>query len=263
MSIRLKYFYIYISIIVFLLYTNSYSQNNYDIKQFGDETIEFLKQPANWDGSDFLTLALISAGTYGLMHIDESVRSEMLKDRSHVDGIPLEFGRYWGEPITTVLLSAALYMHGLMADNQSTKKLGYEIGQSYIYTLAVTGVFKIGFGRARPLTGKSAFYFRPFQSMNYENWSLPSGHSSIGFSLSTILSRNAKTDFLKILAYLPPVITAFSRVYYNKHWTSDVFLGAVVGYFIGTFVADLHKENEELMPENITHQPLFSISLSF
>ena len=49
---------------------------------------------------------------------------------------------------------------------------------------------------------------------------------------------------MKWLAYLPAVLTAFSRVYQDDHWTSDVFLGAAIGYFVGTWVHNQHDEND-------------------
>jgi membrane-associated phospholipid phosphatase len=131
------------------------------------------------------------------------------------------------------------------------------------YTAALTQVLKISFGRARPYTGKDPFTFKPFQSLADENWSLPSGHTSLAFSFSTILAMNTESDLLKGLAYLPAFMTAFSRIYYNKHWISDIFMGAFIGYFVGRFVADLHKTKEETYIEPQTHRPVLSISLSF
>jgi len=250
-----------IPILLILFYSTATAQYNYDFKQFGDETVEFLKQPGNWDGDDYLTIALIAGGTFSLMFADDAVRSEMLKDRSYVGPVPMEFAHYWGEPVPSIAIAGLLYLHGALTDDDVTKKIGYEVGQSMLYTAALTQFLKISFGRARPYTGKDPFSFKPFQSLSDDNWSLPSGHTSLAFSLSTVLANNTDSDFLKVLAYIPAFMTAFSRVYDNKHWTSDVFMGAAIGYFVGWFVTDLHKKNDEFNNKVYTHRPVLSISL--
>ena len=93
------------------------------------------------------------------------------------------------------------------------------------------------------------------------NWSLPSGHTTVAFSLSTVLAANTDSYVLKTAAFIPAFLTAFSRVYQDHHWTSDIFLGAMIGYFVGKFVTNLHEE-KELSPK-IAQIPLLSLSLSF
>ena len=251
------------TLVIILCYSSATAQLNYDIKQFGEETLDFIKQPAKWTAADYFTIALIAGGTFSLMFVDDAIRSEMVKDRKHVGSLPLEFARYWGEPIPSVSLAVLLYLHGVITDDRSTKKIGYEIGQSMVYTAALTQFLKISFGRARPYTGEGPFSFRPFQSLSIDNWSLPSGHTSVAFSLSTILAGNTDSDLLKGLAYIPAVMTAFSRSYYDKHWASDVFMGAFIGYFVAKFVLELHKQNEELGADTFAHRPIISFSLSF
>jgi len=183
------------------------------------------------------------------MHLDEGVRDAMLKDRSYNNSIPIEAGRIWGEAYTTLIVSGLLAASGISNDNQSNKKIAFEIAQSGLYTASVTQLLKMSIGRDRPYLNNGAFNFSPFQKFDNDYWSLPSGHTSLAFSLSTILSQNSKSDLLKIAWYIPAVMTAFSRVYQDKHWTSDVLLGSAVGYFIAKWIAEKHRinENEELL----------------
>jgi hypothetical protein len=43
---------------------------------------------------------------------------------------------------------------------------------------------------------------------------------------------------------VPVAFTFVSRIYQDKHWTSDDFLGAAIGYFAATWVVDQHEEGE-------------------
>ncbi len=237
-----------------------YSQNDYDWKQFWTETGDYYSVPASWDKNDFLSLGLIAVGTFGIMQFDDSIKNEVAKINSNQKNWLMEVGRYWGEPIPSIALSGLLLVHGYTSNNETTKKLGFEIGQSFFYSATVTGGLKIIFGRSRPSNSLIPTSYSPFSFSN-PNWSLPSGHTTIAFSLSTVLAANTNNDALKVLAFIPAVLTATSRVYQNHHWASDVFLGAMIGYFTGKFVTDLHKQNE--VTPFINSTPVVSLSLSF
>ncbi|HPN36947.1 MAG TPA: phosphatase PAP2 family protein, partial [Melioribacteraceae bacterium] len=66
---------------------------------------------------------------------------------------------------------------------------------------------------------------------------------TLSFALFTTLSLNTKNRLLKIAYFVPAVITGISRIVHNKHWLSDVFLGAAVGYFSAHFVHSLHNDS--------------------
>ena len=254
---QLKYRYL---LFILLIPFSLFSQNSYDWKQFGNEAGEYYSAPLNWDKNDLLTFGLVVVGNIGLMQFDDSIKDEFAKINANQKHWLMEAGRYWGEPIPSLTLSGILLIHGYTADNETTKKIGFEIGQSFIYSVSVTSGLKIILGRARPSTDLPSTSFSPFSFSN-SNWSHPSGHTTVAFSLSTVLAANTNNDALKVLAFIPAVLTATSRVYQNHHWASDVFLGAMIGYFTGKFVTDLHKENE--VAPFINSTPLVSLSLTF
>lgn len=228
-------------------------QNNYSISQFGTETQKFIKQPYFWKGNDWLRLGLVGAGTLILIKTsDEPVRSEMLKNREYINSIPIEFGRLWGEPYAPLIFSAAFFIHSWLADDIQSKKIGYEIGQSALYSGAVVYLIKYAFGRERPYMNNGNESYYPFKELfNKDNKSLPSGHSAMAFSLSAVLSKNLNSDLLKGIAYIPAVLTLISRMYQDKHWLSDTFLGATIGYLIANWVVKKHNDNK-FKNENIS-----------
>ena len=69
--------------------------------------------------------------------------------------------------------------------------------------------------------------------------------------------------FVGIISYTLAASTAFARVYKNKHWVSDVFVGAVLSHVITKKIVSLHTEKDK---NSITVNPLprgFSISFTF
>lgn len=256
-----KNFQITIFTILVIFSINSNAQNRYNFNQYFEETGDLLCKPSHWGKDDFIRLGSVLGTAFLIMQFDETIRDQMLKDRSFYYSLPVEFARYWGEPLTTLAIAGSLSLQGLVTDNKPNQHLAYEIMQSFSYTVALTGALKLSLGRARPFTGKSAFKFEPFQHVQNAFRSFPSGHTSIAFSLSTVLAERAESDLMKIIFYIPAVATAFSRVYQNHHWTSDVFIGACIGYFMGKFVTDMHNKTSH--PKNIIKPPSNHFSLTF
>ncbi|MBW3627705.1 MAG: phosphatase PAP2 family protein [Gemmatimonadetes bacterium] len=89
------------------------------------------------------------------------------------------------------------------------------------------GTIKYAVGRQRPVGG-DALSFRPFNSSN--RWqSFPSGHAVVAFSLAASISEEAGHGWVTALTYGTASLVGWSRIYADKHWTSDVVGGALIG----------------------------------
>jgi len=238
------------------------TQNRYNISQFTHETLDFVKQPGKWRGNDWLKLGAITVGTVLVMQVDQPVRDAVQREHGrYYRSVPIEAGRIWGEWYTPAIIAGAFGLHGWLADNASSKKIGFEMAQAVVYSDAITQTLKIAFGRARPYENKGAFLFHPFTLTNAGLHSFPSGHNTNGWAMSTVLSRNAHSNALKILAYVPAALTLVSRVYQDQHWTSDDLLGAAIGCVVGSWVVNLHEKKASAV--NVSAIYPFSVSIRF
>ncbi|KAF0211489.1 MAG: hypothetical protein FD178_3390, partial [Ignavibacteria bacterium] len=43
-------------VIIIVLAGNSFAQNNYNLEQFKNESLDFIKQPTKWESNDWLKL---------------------------------------------------------------------------------------------------------------------------------------------------------------------------------------------------------------
>jgi len=229
------------SVLSLLFINNIPAQNKYDFNLFWNESLTFAKQPFHWQSNDWVKFGIVSAGTVLLMQADQPIRDAVLRDQSFTGTLPEGIGRFWGRGYATIILAGAFGLHGLIADDQSSKKIGFEIVQATIYAGAITQFLKMTAGRARPYTNNGSATYKPFTLFNNDYNSLPSGDVALAFSLSTVLSKNSNSDLLKVIYYIPAVLTMASRVYRDMHWSSDVFLGAAIGYFVGNWVSDIHE----------------------
>ena len=55
----------------------------------------------------------------------------------------------------------------------------------------------------------------------------------VAFSLASAVAEEARTPWVSALAYGGAAAVAWSRVYEDKHWTSDVAAGALIGILAG------------------------------
>jgi len=219
--------------------------NKYNLSQFWHETGSFFVQPTKWDGGDWLKLGVMGGATFLTMQVDQPIRDAVLRDnKRYFYSVPIEGARMYGELYSPVVFFIGFAAHSLIANDMSTRKIAYEIGQASLYTGAVVLTMKSIIGRARPHMNLGRATYHTFTFIGDDYHSLPGGHTATAFVISTVLSRNVEPKWLKVLMYLPAIITPISRVYQDMHWTSDNVLGGAIGFFIATWVVDVHERND-------------------
>jgi len=213
----------------------------YSARQFMHETSLFVKQPTKWVGRDWLKIGISVSATIAVMPFDERITNSTQGHQRYYSSAPVEGGRIYGEWYSIGGVAGVFALYGLIAHDTAAKKISIELLQAGLYSEIVTTVLKIAIGRERPVSSQNAFTYRPFSLWDYNLQSMPSGHTTSAFALSTIMSRHARSTALKILAYVPAGFTMFSRIYQHQHWLSDEVLAAAIGYFTGNWVVDLHE----------------------
>ena len=238
---------------------DSGERNKYNLSQFGHETVDFLIKPTKWDGTDWLRLGVMSGATFLAMQADIPIRDAVLRDNGrYYKSVPIEGARMYGDLYSPFVFFGGFAIHSLIANDMSTRKIAYEIGQASLYTGAIVLTLKSIIGRARPHDNEGRATYHPFTLTGDDYHSLPGGHTATAMVISTVLSRNVEPTWLKILVYLPAVITPISRVYQDWHWTSDNVLGGAIGYFVATWVVDMHEQKDS----RIHVSSLFPLTIS-
>jgi membrane-associated phospholipid phosphatase len=207
-----------------------------------------LNKPFNIDKKDSYLLLGSIGGTLALSQFDDLIHREVTKHPELYKNWVTSFGDFYGRPGATYIASASLTALGIALNKKEMAQAGLEVIESYFIANNINALLKRSFGRARPYVNKGNSYFTPFSSAPVGENSFPSGHSTLAFSLSTVLASHVDDPYLKALIFAPAVITAVSRVMQDVHWTSDVFMGSAVGYFVGTFISNSHLK---LLPEKM------------
>jgi hypothetical protein len=99
--------------------------------------------------------------------------------------------------------------------------------------------------------------------------SFPSGHTAMAFTSATMLHKEYGhlSPWVSIAGYSVATITGFSRIFNNRHWLSDIVVGAGVGILsteLGYLIADkllgnrgLRLPVEEWEPVRVGRNPSF------
>ncbi|MDB5202855.1 MAG: superfamily protein [Ferruginibacter sp.] len=144
---------------------------------------------------------------------------------------------------------AAFETYGLLFKSTKVKTTTLLATQAVVTGLLVESVLKTLTGRTRPnYYGDNAeaepTFKGPFGNLSKSadgkrsNSSFPSGHTTAAFAAATVFAVEYKNKpLIPIVAYTMASLVGVSRITENKHWATDVFTGAVLGYLTGRQVS--------------------------
>lgn len=196
-----------------------------------------------------------------MLNVDEDIKDYSQSINNPILDVPMFMSTLFGEPYTPLIIGGGLILSG-NSGNQKNKRIGFEILQANLYSVTITQLSKMLLGRSRPYKNEGADNFTFFSLLDDDFWSMPSGHTTVAFATFTTLSVNSENKVNQVLYMIPAFLTGISRIYHDKHWSSDVFLGAAIGYFTARFVNNLH-DNLEVKNNFVQPQTsnIFKISL--
>jgi membrane-associated phospholipid phosphatase len=225
---------------------------NKDAISFYRTTTGFFESPFNFDSHDFILSGIIMSATALSFALDNPVRNSVNKIRSssldNLTGIGEKFGRAkYG-----AMLSSAFFLGGYIFNDNEQKETGLMVAEAIFLNGIVTEGLKILFGRSRPFSNEGNFDI-DFLGMELddEDNSLPSGHTSTAFAIATVLSERLNNTYASIALYSLAGLTAFQRIYDDRHWVSDTILGAALGTIVGLKVIQLNSEDESGNPDAV------------
>ena len=171
--------------------------------------------------------AITAGGLLTIALIDAPVQ-EWTADPDHgsatADDIA-NVAEYFGQAEVVVPVTGGLILVGLIAKKPGVLHAGYRVGASVVVAGVLTQVFKYSLGRVRPYNTSDQWDFQPFSGAN----AMWSGHTATAFAFATALSQEIDRPWATVGLYTLATGTAWSRVYTNQHWVSDVLIGAVAG----------------------------------
>ena len=210
-----------------------------ELSRLGSESLDLVTTPADTEHGG-LVGTLATAGAFGLVYVfDNDIRDKLQGAKSSGMDSVAEGGSILGSPYLHLGVAAAIYGGGILADSPRYLELGAIYGEAAILADASTLVLKEAIGRSRPNLGNGKGSFRPFQFRSDFD-STPSMHTASSFAMASVTASLSNAMSVKLLAYTAATFVGFSRMYQDKHWASDVILGAAIGELCGRIVVAHH-----------------------
>jgi len=219
--------------------------------RFGRDFKYIFTSPLRLGKSDVLPLSAILLGTCGLMALDEDIRDSVQDSGSNSWDEIFSFSKQFGDGRVTLPIAGIFYLAGEIFHDEKSRDTGISALESFIFSGIICQTLKVLTGRSRPYReeGSGKFYGPTFANSKL---SLPSGHATVAFSLASVIASEYDSLLVDISAYTIASLTALSRVYHDRHWTSDVALGAIIGTLVGRAVVYQNKkentENTRIFP---------------
>ena len=219
------------------------------LKSYWHSGLTVLSQPLHYDWKDWTVFGSVAAATTLAFVYDDEIYSLVDKSLNHSQSeIVSKYTDVFGEEYFILPSVALTYAFGSVIDDCRLKNLSLAALQSFVYAEVASAGLKVLTCRIRPSeangqqpTTNSQTWLGPFKS--FESTSFPSGHAMRSFALATTVAGFCPDKkWIGIVSYSLATMTSVGRVISKEHWTSDVIVGAALGYFIGRGVVKFNEK---------------------
>jgi membrane-associated phospholipid phosphatase len=213
-----------------LLFSHSVSATT--VERTADEFVYASKNVFTWKTAAIFGTGI--AATVASTSLDGPL-FESFTHRNH--GLWVDFGNFWGTPFPAIGLFAATLV---VPDSPRFQRFGESLAAAMISSTVLTGILKYSFGRRRP--------------SGTNNLSLPSGHTTVAFTLAAVLEQHYGWG-VGVPAYALAVVTAAARIADGAHWLSDTVLGATIAIGVSEWFRRSHDSDVAVLPYAFEHVP--------
>jgi membrane-associated phospholipid phosphatase len=214
------------------------------VKSYFTDTKKYVTAPLHWHKKEVFIFSGVAATTGLLFWQDEWIQNQISLPNSNQQAV-LDYGiNNFGNGLYSLPLLGGLFVYGTLAKKEVPFNAAITGVKAFVLSTFVTRVLKYSFNRYRPSENRGADFFGgPFTPLSL---SFPSGHSTIAFALATVLAKNYQHHkWIPVASFTLASGVAIARVWSKEHWASDVFIGALVGWSVGTIVTNIDCSNNK------------------
>jgi membrane-associated phospholipid phosphatase len=208
--------------------------------RFGRDFGAVVSSPSHWNKRDWLTFTAVSGFGLLLFSLDEDINDWVQGRRSPSSQDFSSVIEKLGNGGVLLAMMGALYAAGEISRRDGWRKTALLSVESLATASVIVWALKAATGRARPDSGESSHSFHPF-TLDSAHHSFPSGHAASAFAVATTIAEQSDSVVIDVLSYSLAAIVPLSRVHDQKHWASDVFMGAALGYFVAKKISGLNR----------------------
>lgn len=195
-------------------------------------------------GRDAIRAVGFTGLTIAMFPLDRSIARRLTNERSKANRFlngASNGVEYIADP-GSIVIGTSLYLIGRFTNHPNIEDLGWHGTEAVLLGSGITWMLKGLAGRARPFaTADTTAHDFKFAGgfTNTARQSFPSGHTTAAFAAAAAVTSEAERMWPHHFWLVAPVmfggasLVGVSRMYHDKHWASDVALGAAIGTFSG------------------------------
>lgn len=202
--------------------------------------------PFRWNSKQWIGAGSATLITAGLYFVDEDINQWAIDENSNsISTFSRNFLEPWGSGLYTLPALGILYGTGRIAESNRLSRTALYSLEAWLLAGGMAGVTKFSLGRYRPFQTDPPNAHRWNGPFTVKYTSFPSGHTITIFAAATVFASEYRDKpWIGILSYTIAGLTGISRIAQNRHWASDVFAGAALGYGIGRLVWSTSKNKK-------------------
>jgi membrane-associated phospholipid phosphatase len=206
---------------------------------------------------DAATLGAGIAGSIALMGADSRIAKRLQTDRYQDNGRYQDISSVAGKVNEKSLFAAGLVTYGiarLVHAPRTTTDIAWHTTESIFITSATATVARGILGRSRPFAtaDSDAYDYKPgvgFGELKYRAY--PSIHAASAFATAAALTAETARHSSRAAWIIGPLgyslasLPGLARMYEDKHWASDVLMGAALGTVTGWATVRYHHNRPD------------------
>ncbi|MDA3928513.1 MAG: phosphatase PAP2 family protein [Prolixibacteraceae bacterium] len=213
-----------------------------------DDTKAFLTSPLSWEKKDWLVLSGFTAATGALIIWGDQPIYDF-NNRIHTNRLDAFYENI--EPLGNIysyMAIGAIMLKGFVQKDNYAMETAFIAMESFAFTGVYNRTIKTLAGRNRPnyenTTNPHQWYGPFIENPFIKKVSFFSGHTTTAFSIASVFAYRYKDDkWVPYVAYGLASLGGIQRIYNNRHWASDVLVGAAIGTATGIFLSKQWEEN--------------------
>lgn len=240
-----------IAIIVFLFshFGRLYAQNDSIckvdkeyIKSYWTDFKGVVASPIHWSKGEYFAAGGVLA-TAGILYTQDKKIAEFFRahQNDNLDKANDYFFEPFGKMYYTLPLMGAFYLYGALSQKSKPKAVAMDFVKASLYSGIIVSGIKHLAHRHRPFQTNpiNPYLWDGPLTNDWNHTSFPSGHTIMTWTFASVVALHYKDKlWVPITVYTLATMEGIARMYADKHWSSDVLMGAALGYAIGAYVVN-------------------------